>query len=44
VFNLSEQNRLADRVAAHAAGADAYLAEPYSPLTLLDVVQRLSRG
>lgn len=44
VFNLSEQDRLADRVAAHAAGADAYLAEPYSPLTLLDVVQRLSRG
>jgi len=25
-------------------GADAYLAKPYSPLALLDVVQRLSRG
>jgi hypothetical protein len=40
----AEQDRLADRVAAHAAGADAYLAKPYSPLALLDVVQRLSRG
>jgi CheY-like chemotaxis protein len=44
VVILSEQDRLADRVAAHAAGADAYLAKPHSPLTLLDVVQRLSRG
>lgn len=26
------------------ADADAYLAKPYSPLALLDVVQRLSRG
>jgi CheY-like chemotaxis protein len=44
VVILSEQDRLADRVAAHAAGADAYLAKPYSPLALLDVVQRLTRG
>jgi DNA-binding response OmpR family regulator len=44
VVILSEQGRLADRVAAHVAGADAYLAKPYSPLALLDVVQRLSRG
>ena len=44
VFNLSEQDRLADRVAAHAIGADAYLAKPNSPLALLDAVQRLSRG
>jgi DNA-binding response OmpR family regulator len=44
VFNLYEQDRLVDCVTAHAAGADAYLAEPYSPLALLDVVQRLSRG
>jgi DNA-binding response OmpR family regulator len=44
VVILSEQDRLADRAAAHAAGADAYLAKPYSPLALLDVVQRLSRG
>jgi len=44
VVILSEQDRLKDRVAAHAAGADAYLAKPYSPLALLDVVQRLSRG
>ncbi|HZD37686.1 MAG TPA: hypothetical protein VE664_03510 [Actinomycetes bacterium] len=40
----SEQDRLASRVAVHAAGADAYVAKPYSPLALLDVVQRLSRG
>jgi two-component system phosphate regulon response regulator PhoB len=44
VVILSKQDRLADRAAAHAAGADAYLAKPYSPLALLDVVQRLSRG
>jgi len=44
VVILSEQDRLKDRVAAHAPGADAYLAKPYSPLALLDVVQRLSRG
>lgn len=44
VVILSEQDRLGDRAAAHAAGADAYLAKPYSPLALLDVVQRLSRG
>jgi CheY-like chemotaxis protein len=44
VVILSEQDRLADRAAAHAAGADAYLAKPYSPLALLDIVQRLSRG
>ena len=40
---ISEQDRLADRVEAHAAGADAYLAKPYSPLALLDLVQRLTR-
>ena len=40
---LSEQDRLRDR-AAQAARADASLAKPYSPLALLDVVQRLSRG
>jgi len=44
VVILSEQDRLVDRVAAYAAGVDAYLAKPYSPLALLDVVQRLSRG
>ncbi|HEX8931409.1 MAG TPA: hypothetical protein VGA45_21055 [Actinomycetota bacterium] len=44
MFNLSEQDRLADRVAAHAVGADAYLAKPNLPLALLDAVQRLSRG
>jgi len=44
VFNPFEQDRLAARVAAHAAEADASLAEPYSPLALLDVIQRLSRG
>lgn len=44
VVILSEQDRLADRAAAHAAGADAYLVKPYSPLALLDVVLRLFRG
>jgi CheY-like chemotaxis protein len=39
---ISEHDRLGDRVAAHAAGADAYLAKPYSPLALLDLVQRLT--
>jgi len=44
VVILSEQDRLAGRSAAHAARADASLAKPYSPLALLDVVQRLFPG
>jgi two-component system, OmpR family, response regulator ResD len=40
---IAEDDRPGDRVAAHAAGADAYLAKPYSPLALLDHVQRLTR-
>jgi two-component system, OmpR family, phosphate regulon response regulator PhoB len=40
---IAEHDRPGDRVAAHAAGADAYLAKPYSPLALLDHVQRLTR-
>jgi CheY-like chemotaxis protein len=44
VVILSQQDRLGDRAAAHAAGADAFPAKPYPPLALLDVVQRLSRG
>jgi DNA-binding response OmpR family regulator len=43
ILIISEHDRLGDRVAAHAAGADAYLAKPYSPLALLDLVQRLTR-
>ncbi len=44
VVILSERDQPADRAAADIAGADAYLAKPYSPLALLDVVQRLSWG
>jgi CheY-like chemotaxis protein len=40
---ISEHDRPDDRVAAHAAGADAFLAKPYSALALLDHVQRLTR-
>lgn len=41
VVMLTARDQAADRKAALAAGADHYLAKPFSPIELLEVVNRL---
>jgi len=41
VVMLTARDQAADRKAAKAAGADDYLAKPFSPIELLEVVNRL---
>lgn len=43
VVMLTARNQPADRQAASRAGADHYLAKPFSPIELLDLVNRLMR-
>ena len=40
---LTARDQLADRKAAASAGADHYLAKPFSPIELLNTVNRLLR-
>jgi len=42
VVMLTARNQVADRRLADQAGADHYLAKPFSPLELLEVVNRLA--
>ena len=44
VVMLTARSQLADRDAAAAAGADRYLAKPFSPLQLIAVVDELLAG
>lgn len=44
VVMLTARARAADRDAAVAAGADRYLAKPFSPLELISVVEELLAG
>lgn len=41
---LTARARQADREAAAAAGADRYLAKPFSPLELISLVEELLDG
>jgi len=43
VVMLTARDQAADRQAATQAGADHYLAKPFSPIELLNVVNRLMR-
>ncbi|MCZ8235541.1 MAG: response regulator [Inhella sp.] len=43
VVMLSAKSQAADLSAGKDAGADAYLTKPFSPLELMDVVQRVLR-
>lgn len=43
VVMLTALDQATDRKAAQAAGADHYLAKPFSPIELLEVVNRLLR-
>ena len=38
---LTARDSSADRAEAEQAGGDAYLTKPFSPLELLDVIERL---
>jgi two-component system, OmpR family, phosphate regulon response regulator PhoB len=44
VIMLTARARQADREAAAAAGADRYLAKPFSPLELISLVEELLEG
>jgi len=44
VVLLTGDDKRETEAAARAAGADAFLRKPFSPLELLDVVERLARG
>jgi len=44
IVMLSARGQQAERDAGIAAGADAYLVKPFSPLALLDLVARLTAG
>jgi DNA-binding response OmpR family regulator len=44
VLVLTGRDQPDDRAAARDAGADAYLAKPFSSLALLDAVKRLTDG
>jgi len=41
IILLTAKSREKDRLAGIAAGADAFLAKPFSPLELLEIVERL---
>ena len=43
VVMLTARDQVADRKAAAAAGADHFLAKPFSPIELLETVNRLLR-